>query len=294
MKLRLCLWAVALYPYAWRARYAAELEGLLEVREVSFGTFLDLVRGAVDAHVNPRGVIGSPRQRMRGSLAAAAGCWVATLVLGAGFAKATEDAPFRQLGHHNAVLSEARLWVAILALLGAVVSLAGAPLAYAVLRQAWRERTPALVRAITAAVALCLTFAIATATVVFLSHNLHLGHLFGHALFVLWSCLVVAVATGCTLATRTGLMRTGFKPGPLVVGVVGAWLLGRTMTALTVAIGTYAVVLMIKAPTLAASPNGPLELSTSTVLVSQVVGMVLVSILATITTRRGMRALRGR
>jgi hypothetical protein len=292
---RLCQWALGLYPHAWRTRYGAELEALLETREVSFATLLDLVRGAGDAHLNPRGLIAPPRQRMRGALLGAACCWGATVVLGAGFAKATEDGPFRELGHHHALLSDVRLSVVILAVAGAlVIALTGAPLVHAVLWQAWRERTPALVRAMTALGISVLAFTIATVAVVGVSHGVHVGRLLSHALFVAWYCSLVAVAVVCALAMRAGIMTTRFKPAPLVLGVVGAWLLARVMTALTIAVGTYAVLLIVEAPDLAASPNGPLRLSTATVLASQAVGMVLIATLATITTRRGMRALRGR
>jgi hypothetical protein len=42
-----------LYPRPWRDRYGAELEALLETERVGFRTGLDLLRGAVDAHLHP-------------------------------------------------------------------------------------------------------------------------------------------------------------------------------------------------------------------------------------------------
>jgi hypothetical protein len=44
---------VGLYPRAWRERYGDELEALLETGRMSFATRLDLVRGAIDAHLHP-------------------------------------------------------------------------------------------------------------------------------------------------------------------------------------------------------------------------------------------------
>ena len=45
---------VGLYPRAWRERYGEELQELLERERLGFRTRLDLVRGAVDAHLHPR------------------------------------------------------------------------------------------------------------------------------------------------------------------------------------------------------------------------------------------------
>jgi hypothetical protein len=44
---------VALYPRAWRVRYGDELEDLLESGSVGLRGRLDLVRGALDAHLHP-------------------------------------------------------------------------------------------------------------------------------------------------------------------------------------------------------------------------------------------------
>jgi len=44
---------VGLYPRAWRDRYGDELEAVLEQDGLGLKTRLDLVRGAVDAHLHP-------------------------------------------------------------------------------------------------------------------------------------------------------------------------------------------------------------------------------------------------
>jgi hypothetical protein len=45
---------VALYPRAWRARYGAELEGILAERRLSPAIVFDLLGGALDARFGPR------------------------------------------------------------------------------------------------------------------------------------------------------------------------------------------------------------------------------------------------
>jgi hypothetical protein len=44
---------VALYPRAWRARYGDELEALLEAGSIGLRDWIDLLRGALDAHLHP-------------------------------------------------------------------------------------------------------------------------------------------------------------------------------------------------------------------------------------------------
>ncbi len=146
---RLCVLALALYPRAWRVRYGAEMRALLDARGPSLPALFDVLMGALDAHLRPAGLTVPPPERMRGTLWVTVTCFGSLALLGAGFAKATEDVPFRAAGQAHPLLGDARAAVAALA--GAcvvVIVLAGGPIAYGVLRQAWRDRTPALVRAI--------------------------------------------------------------------------------------------------------------------------------------------------
>ncbi len=69
-----------LYPTAWRERYAAELIGLLHERPVRVRGSIDLVLGAIDAHLHPE-LVGTERQplthRLPGLLTLSAGViWV--------------------------------------------------------------------------------------------------------------------------------------------------------------------------------------------------------------------------
>ena len=53
---RLLIWArwiLRCYPRAWRKRYAEEMRVLLQEHPVSLWTLLDLLRGALDAHLHP-------------------------------------------------------------------------------------------------------------------------------------------------------------------------------------------------------------------------------------------------
>lgn len=46
-------WLLRLYPRAWRRRYGSEFLAMLETMRITPATVLDVVRGAIDAHVHP-------------------------------------------------------------------------------------------------------------------------------------------------------------------------------------------------------------------------------------------------
>jgi hypothetical protein len=74
---------VRLYPKAWRDRYEDEFLALLEARPPTTRDMLDVVLGAVDAHLHPQGdVAPQPRtHRIPGLLAVIAGVMWSTVFL---------------------------------------------------------------------------------------------------------------------------------------------------------------------------------------------------------------------
>jgi hypothetical protein len=65
-----------LYPAAWRERYEAEFIGTLQERPVGLAGTVDIVQGAIDAHLHPELIGGAPHPltyRLPGLLATAAG-----------------------------------------------------------------------------------------------------------------------------------------------------------------------------------------------------------------------------
>jgi hypothetical protein len=47
-------WLLRLYPAGWRARYGEEFAEVLERQRPSIGMFMDVLGGAVDAHLHPQ------------------------------------------------------------------------------------------------------------------------------------------------------------------------------------------------------------------------------------------------
>jgi hypothetical protein len=55
-------WLVRVYPGSWRARYGAEFAELLSARPPTLRDRLDIIRGAIDARIQPQLLDASPRR----------------------------------------------------------------------------------------------------------------------------------------------------------------------------------------------------------------------------------------
>jgi hypothetical protein len=126
------------YPPAWRERYEDEVTDVLAQHRVSFSTWIDLVRGAVDAHLDPSfaGRMSPSAIRLRRSETLVFCSFIAFVVAGIGFQKMTEDAD--KAGLMQAHFAIGASFYAVIA--GAVIALlaivAGAlPIALVMLRQ---------------------------------------------------------------------------------------------------------------------------------------------------------------
>ena len=81
---------VRLYPPAWRDRYGEEFLRLIEERPTDLADRIDILRGAVDAHLHPNVLKGGPEpapwtHRLPGILALLAGLAVIVALLGIAF-----------------------------------------------------------------------------------------------------------------------------------------------------------------------------------------------------------------
>ncbi len=280
-----------LYPQAHRARYGDELRAVLEQSPVTLSTLFDLLCGALDAHLHPGGLVASPARRMRGTVSASLALWIALVVVGASFAKTTEDRPFQLAAAAHPLLSGAHTAIVVLALAAAaVVAVTGAPLALSVLRQAWTARSGSLRWALLGPlmalagviVAFLVLKAVLPATV---SGN---GTTLGHAAGLFLFALVLVAASAFAVGGRWALHNARLHRVQLALAAGGSWLLARLMTAIALATALYAVLLAVYAPNIEGMPNSPLMIATSVSLLMEVGAMVLISALALLTTRRGL------
>jgi hypothetical protein len=127
------------YPPAWRARYEDEVTDVLEQHRVSYATWLDLARGAFDAHLDPRfsGAIGAAGRRLRRAEIAVFCAFIAFVVAGIGFQKLTEDADKAGLMQAHAAIGIGYYAVVVGAVVALLAVVAGAvPIAAISARQA--------------------------------------------------------------------------------------------------------------------------------------------------------------
>jgi len=137
---------LSLYPEAWRDRYGEEISALLDQAPPSVTATLDLLRGALTAHLRPL-ASSAPAARARGTIAHVLGCFIVFCVLGSSFAKTTENYAYTE--HVNPLLGIFHSVILIAAILAAAaLALAAAPLVLVSLAQARRTREPGLMKLI--------------------------------------------------------------------------------------------------------------------------------------------------
>lgn len=284
--------ALELYPLAYRERYREELSALLEDCPATVGTVFDLLFGALDAHLRPGRLVASPSERMRGTISAAVVLWIAVTLVGAAFAKTTEDSPFRAAEAAHPVLGGVRVAVIVLAVVGGLaVILGGGPVAISIVRQAWDGRSRELRRAVAAPLVATACFAASTAVVAVIASGTH-GNTtpLSNVAFVVWVALGVCAAAVCALGARWALQNARLGLSTLALAGAGAWLLARIIAALTIAIALYTVLLSVYAGNLQNLSNTPLQVPTSVSLALEVAALFVIAVLAFVTARRGWRS----
>jgi hypothetical protein len=104
---RLARILLALYPPAWRERYRAEYEALLDDHGIDACTLADILRGALDAHLRELAATSTERRR-RTALAACLWGVAAAAVAVAGFAKMVEYDDFTAAASRHAPVAAGR------------------------------------------------------------------------------------------------------------------------------------------------------------------------------------------
>lgn len=156
MSARLARLALALYPLAYRRRYGAEMESLIEDGGATPATVVDLARAALRAHLRPEpGVVSAVggAERLRRGLGAALVCWFLFAVAGLAFYKTTEGRPFEGAPGTPGALGALHLAIQILAVLGGIAVLVGAA---AVRARRASPRLPVLARGAAAVLAVAM------------------------------------------------------------------------------------------------------------------------------------------
>jgi hypothetical protein len=286
--------ALRLYPLAYRRRYGDEMLALLEERPANARTVLDLLRGALVAHLRPAdGPAGAvdPADRVRATTSGVLMCWIFFAAAGFGFYKSTEDYPFSEAGHAHPVLSDAHLAVQALAVIASAAVVLGAlPLIAAALEYA-REH-PSLRRKVVLPLVPVISFAALTAAFIAIAGTQQpsQGTAAGHGAAVIWAIAGLGSGVACVLACRAALFATPVARARLRIALAAGTLVTIAMLAIAAFTAIYGIALAADASQLAGEPNGPFGLlSVSASLTVAVIVMVGAAALAAFTTLRGWR-----
>jgi hypothetical protein len=291
---RLARLALRLYPLAYRRRYGDEMRALLEDEPPRARTVLDLLRGALRAHLRPGDVaagVVDAGDRVRATASGVLLCWVVFAVAGLAFYKTTEDRSFSLAGHAHPLLRDAHLAVQAVALLASATVVLGAlPLIFAALARARRD--PSVRR--TVALPLLPVALFVALSLIFLAivrhQRIHQASTAGYAGAVVWIIAGLLCAAACALACRAALFATPLGPPRLRAALFSGTLVTIAMFGIATATATYAIALATDAGRVAAEPNGPFQvLSVSASLVVLTIVMAGASVLAAVATRRGWR-----
>jgi hypothetical protein len=292
---RLARFALRLYPIAFQRRYGEEMRALLEQSPPGPRGVIDLMRGALLAHLRPpEGAAAAidPADRVRASAGGVLVCWVVFAAAGLGFYKTTEDAPFSAAGHAHPLLGTAHVLIqAVAVIASAVVVLGALPLIWASLRHA-RERHELWI--VVRPVLPLVLFAVVTVILVAIAGG-HAGQHrsptgVGSVAFTLWGVIGLACGLACAVGCRDALFATPARPNRLLVALGSATLVSFAMVVIAALTAVYAIALAVHASALSAEANGPFQvLSTGASLIVQVIVMALAGALAVTATRRGWR-----
>lgn len=296
MTARLARAALRLYPLAFQRRYGEEMAALLEQAPPRPLAVLDLLRGALAAHLRPPATAAayvSPEDRVRASTSGVLTCWVIFAAAGFAFYKTTEDHPFSAAGHAHPLLAGAHVGVQVLAIAASAAVVAGAlPLIAAALDRVRRQEGGW--RLLLGPVLPLLVFAGLTPWLVILAHaqpaNDTTGSTAAQVAFILWGLAGLGCGIACVVGCRSVLFATPVAGRRLRAALACATFVTFAMLVMAAGTAVYAVALAVDASPLSASANGPLQaISTSASLIVQVIVMTLAGALALVATRRGWR-----
>jgi hypothetical protein len=294
MRTRLARLALDLYPLAYRRRYGEEMQKLLEDDPATAGTVLDLIRGALLAHLRPQsaptGAVDAA-DRVRASASGVLMCWVLFAAAGFAFYKTTEDEPFSAAGHVHPLLRDAHVAVQVVALMASALVVLGAlPLIAAALGRARQD--PAVRRSVVLPLVPVIGFAVLTTIVVVLAHSAgrHPASGAGSGMAVVWGIAGIGCGVGCVLGCRAALFATPVSASSLRAALIFGALVMVAMFMIAAAAAIYAVALATDAAGVAAESNGPFQvMSVTASLIVVTAVMVVMAGLAATATRRGWR-----
>ncbi|GCE06171.1 hypothetical protein [Dictyobacter aurantiacus] len=293
-KLLLCL-----YPRTWRDRYEEEMLMILASRPLSLFDSIDVLGGALDAHLHPRlgttGLSLTERARLmllslRGSLLTIFCAYVGFILAGLGFQKLTESATMQVLTQRDPVISlsfQVILVGAVVALLAVLAG--GLPIAVAVIRSALANKRWGLLFLLAVPV---LAFIVFLMVIVFLE-TAHPGSqspeqkaLYGCLILgTLLAAAIVSAGAVCSAVARSeipgSLLRFAVLPSILTTG---------TMALILISTIVWGLGLRASVPQIFSGYQGIMRTSTMGTWLGIVIAMAGTTVLAILFVIRSLLA----
>ena len=286
---------VGVYPRQWRNRYGEELVDLIAAAPLTGFVVLDVVRGALDAHL----ILSEPvcegsgmLARIRSAAASTLAGWALFCFAAAVVGSTTNDPRFDEAANAHPLIGALR-WLATagLAVSLLVVVCTGLPIAVVTAWQARLRRDRA---------ALALFAAPPAGLAVFIGYTALLGQVPEQpvhsvenvVITVSWLLLGVSVAEVAGVGAATALIRrTEFSPALLRLAGWAAPAAAAAMSLALLAGAGYGVGIWIERPSLFLSSKGMLATPLPLTWAAALLIATAATATATLGARRGMRAL---
>jgi hypothetical protein len=283
-----------LYPDYWRVRYGDEFAALLEACPLRLSTLLDVLLGALDAHINPQDATGRIVRminRPRRSAIVVFWAYIAFVLAGLNFSKSTEDDIRRLTSVHSDLalvyfVIEAGAALALLAVLAG-----GVPLALAALWRAWEQKRwdiPLLLAVPPVALAVWIGWTLVIVLLITPS-NPHVTASDPRAGLVLlsWGGLFLLAALASTAAVSIAMSRSGLSPRLFRLALWPAAAATVFMAIVLAAVVLWGLAVRTDVPSYLNTPDTPFRLAYSIVWIADVVVMAVATLVAAVALVRG-------
>jgi hypothetical protein len=286
-----------LYPLSWRDRYGEEFAAVLEACPLRLTTIVDILLGALDAHINPQDTTGRIMQminRPRRSAIVVFWAYIAFVLAGLNYFKSTEDDLKRLMDGRPDVAAaffaiEAGAGLALLAVLAG-----GVPLALAALRRAWEQRRwdiPLLLAVPPVALAIWLGW---TAIIAFV-----IGRRTPPApgvdaraglVFLSWGGLFVLCALASTSAVSIAMSRSELNPRLFRLALRPAVAATICMAIVLAALVLWGLAVHTDVPSYFSTSDTPFRIPYAVTWFADVAVMVVATLVAAVALVRGFSA----
>jgi hypothetical protein len=283
-----------LYPEYWRVRYGEEFAALLEVCPLRLTTLLDVLLGALDAHIDPQDTTGRIMQainRPRRSAIVVFCAYIAFVLAGLNYFKSTEDDIHRLMRGHADITAayfvvEAGAAVALLAVLAG-----GVPLALAALRRAWEQRRwdiPLLLAVPPVALAVWVGWtAIIVLVIAPTNPNGTATDPRAGAVFLSWGGLFFLAALVSTAAVSIAMSRSGLSPQLFRLALWPAAVATVFMAVILGAVVFWGLAVHTDVPSYFSSPITPYRFAYAVGWFADVAVMAIATLVAAVALVRG-------